>query len=322
LTSSSDIWLAELVRAADKLQPKTAEIEQKLAALLGFAPAAGRRRGAGEPASPAREAGPSDGGGGPPAPTPPPKTGADRREQVPSAASPALLQPVRVEHPGGSERWRAVDALPPPPEASRTPRLRLQPLFQPRWRRELLVAVAAQQLPYGLVDADRAVQRAARAQPLFHIPRLPRWSVSRGLQVLVDLGPGTEPFRRDQQELVAALKTILGSGVSVLFLWGSPARRVSSEERGDLVYRRPAPGAPVLLLGDLGFAHGETSGSAAPEREWVAFADSLRRQGSRLAALVTRNPKHFPRAVARAVALVPWRIETTQRTVREALGRS
>jgi hypothetical protein len=48
-----------------------------------------------------------------------------------------------------------------------------QPLFDPRWQREVAVAATAQLFPLGLIDVRALVARAARGLPVVHFRKSP-----------------------------------------------------------------------------------------------------------------------------------------------------
>src|SRR5206468_10029090 len=92
-----------------------------------------------------------------------------------------------------------ADALPP-----------IMPLLRPKWSRGVLAAANETTVSDGPIDVERMVERAARVEPVVTVPRLPRPSLHRGVQLLVDIGEGMQPFRRDQEVLVEVARETVG----------------------------------------------------------------------------------------------------------------
>ena len=207
------------------------------------------------------------------------------------------------------ERWLLeVEALGAPPPGEAPGALAVAPLFQPRWMVGIIFAALATDVP-GRPDLARAVAVIARGRSLGAMPLLPRPSLRRGAQVLVDLGAGMEPFRDDQESFVAELRRALGAGrVEVLHFADCPSRDVVAPGAAEwTAYRAPLGGVPVVLLTDLGL--GSATGEARPV-EWRAFLDGIRAEGSPCIAFVPYPPERVPRLLHTATLVVRWDDET------------
>ena len=181
-------------------------------------------------------------------PVPPPEArapdteaqAADREEEshAESAERLEVLQPVGRATAGSMRPWLLADDLEEFSEQHTGGVRAYEPLFVRSWSRELLAAALAQQIPGGPVDERRLVSLIASARPVTKIPRHPRRSLSRGVQVLVDLADGMEPFTRDQSELLEAIRRVVGnSRVQVLQFRDSPTREAGAGPSG--------PGSPT-----------------------------------------------------------------------------
>ena len=127
--------------------------------------------------------------------------------------------------------------------------------------------------------------------------------------MLVDHCEGMQPFRRDQREVVAALRRLVGSELDVRRFLDDPwaGTRPDDDRTWSRTYRPPAPGRPVLVLSTLG-----RGAHPRPELDgaWRRLAAVLAGRGSAVAALVPlRRPGAGP------VDVVAWDPLTWQRAV-------
>ena len=237
VTPRHDIWLADLARAIAALQPGDDRAVEIMAGLLGIATESARDTSAPAPRKDAEIM-----------PVPPPEArapdteaqAADREEEshAESAERLEVLQPVGRATAGSMRPWLLADDLEEFSEQHTGGVRAYEPLFVRSWSRELLAAALAQQIPGGPVDERRLVSLIASARPVTKIPRHPRRSLSRGVQVLVDLADGMEPFTRDQSELLEAIRRVVGnSRVQVLQFRDSPTREAAPAPSG--------PGSPT-----------------------------------------------------------------------------
>jgi hypothetical protein len=301
---------ADLVTAVAELAPADPERAREIAVLLGLR------------SPPARVAMPPVPTAPPPEPaadtlTPPPATERPVAEHRASAGVvPSQLIPLAADGPAtADEGW----LLAMEPLDQRSPEqtyevLAVEPLFEPRWTVGIIFAALATDVA-GRPDLTRAVDVMASGSALGRMPSFPRPSLRRGAQVLVDLGAGMEPFRRDQESFVAVLRRALGDErVEVLHFADCPSRDVGVPGAAEwAAYRAPQSGIPVVLLTDLGL------GSAATEArptEWRAFLDGIRAEGSPCIAFVPYPPERVPRLLRTAALVVRWDRPTTAGWVR------
>lgn len=222
-----------------------------------------------------------------------------------------------------ARKLETAPELPPPlPEHSETREIPppYVPLFRGGWTRALLARMLAVDTHAGPPDVDRLVALLAQRRPFREIPRLRAPTLRRGVQLLIDSGPGLTPYLRDQEMLLEDVRRVVGSDrVEVWEFIGTPLRTVVvSSVPGAERYAPPAPGTPVLLLSDLGIASPPSDGETAAPQEWVAFARRVREAGCPLVALVPYAPARWPRALREHLRMLQWDRGTSVLTVLRA----
>jgi hypothetical protein len=189
------------------------------------------------------------------------------------------------------------------------------PLLTPDWKRGVLEELLTTVGDDGPIDVLAAVAALARQESMTELPRLPRPTLSRGVQVLVDRGPGMVPFAADQASLVADLKRMASAdGLEVVRFVGSPLDGAGSR-RQPKPWRPPVPARPVLILSDLG-----AGPSGAPPSAWVRTAAVLRHAGCPAVALCPYPIERVPHRIRRSIAIVEWDRPTTARSARSDIG--
>lgn len=182
------------------------------------------------------------------------------------------------------------------------------PLFEPRWERDLVVAAAGVDAPDGPLDVEPLVADLAQLRAPTRLPRRPRPSLRGGAQLLIDRGDALDPFREDVQRLRQALADWVGpEKVEVLFYDDLPSRGVGHQPPSfDLPYRpwRPAaPGSPVVVLaGPVG---------AGLAQQWRAFAGAVGAAGCPWVVLSPWAARWWPPALRELLPLVLWDRGTT-----------
>jgi hypothetical protein len=327
VTLDSDIWVGDLVKGLNALAPATDLTRDVLAALLGLTGPASVSTEVGRELDTLtlderqRSASTNEAGV---------ESWADSTEgvrveaqaQTPNAAESIqeVLSPVRTESIPAAKKASSIPALEPPDFQELATQPVHEPLFDPRWQREVAVAATAQLLPLGLIDVRALVARAARGLPVLHLPRCGRWSVSRGAQLLIDGSRGMEPYRNDQAAFASVVKSVVGpERVEVVEFENAPLRGVYGSD--DIVrrpYRSPGPEVPVLLLTDFGLGGPIDDTARATADEWQDFAAAAR-TSARILAIVPYLPERVPVRVRRNIHALHWNRPTAHRHIREAL---
>jgi hypothetical protein len=311
---ASDIWLADLARAVTALQPADDHTVEAVIGQLGI----GASLDSGRPQPPDL---PGSGKEKPDSESQRPAgldfdTGADEHQgdvRDENTERMEVLEPVGRVTDDLSKPWMLAADLEEVSERHLQGVRSYEPLFVRSWSRELMAAAVAQQVPGNRADERRLVDLVARARPVTEIPRRPRWSLSLGVQLLVDIGEGMEPFARDQSELADGIRHIVGnSRVALLRFRDCPVRGAGD---GPIwtwkPYRPPEPGCPVLVLTDLGIGGPRVHPERSRPSEWVALASWLRRRSSTLIAFVPYGQDRWPDRLRKVITVVQWDRATT-----------
>jgi hypothetical protein len=305
---------ADLIRAIAELAPDDPARARDIAVLLGLSPEFA-------PVDPVPEQAPWQPDPDVPVFASPPSVAQVTAGRAAMArVVPSRLVPLEAARGAATdEGWLlAVEPLTPPSgEPGEVPAA--EPLFEPRWTVGIILAALATGVP-GRPDLTRAVDVMARGGTLGALPSVPRPSLRRGAQVLIDRGVGMQPFRDDQESFTAALRRALGTErTEVLYFEDCPSRDVGAPGAPDwTAYRPPGGGVPVVLLSDLGL--GFADGQARP-REWRALLDEVRASGSPCIAFVPYPADHVPRLLSDAALIIPWDRPTTARWVGQHQAR-
>ncbi|WP_425246500.1 hypothetical protein [Streptomyces sp. NEAU-NA10] len=244
-------------------------------------------------------------------PDPVPRRDADSAHEAVTAhrgerPPPRTLTPVEHAH-----EWRqtwAREALSrPDPEL-----MRLEPPHTPLLARSstvaLLEAALSGTVRDGDVEIEDAVELLARGLPLAALPRRVRRTLRHGVQILVDRGPAMELFARDQAELCARVRALVGKDkTEQLHFSRSPLRGAGA---GPLwtwdAYRPPPRGSAVLLLSDCGTIGPPGDHARSTPAEWRRFAESVRHGGARPLALLPVPERRVPGWLATIMPVLCW----------------
>ncbi|WP_327065451.1 hypothetical protein [Kitasatospora sp. NBC_01302] len=240
----------------------------------------------------------------------PAQSGGTVASTAPSA--PLLLTPVAQE-PVVLPDWSVPSlpaAAPRGPDAAGPRNL---PLLAPRSTSAVLQAALSRAAWEGELDIARTVHRLATGRPLAQVPRHGVPTLRFGVQVLVDLGLGMEPFHRDQQELIGQVRNTVGrERTEIRYFEHSPLRgagagaRLSWEE-----YSPPPRGTRVLVLSDLGLGGPALDRHRSTPGEWQALAARLARAGCTAVGFIPYPPGRWPRWASEVMELVHWDRRTT-----------
>jgi hypothetical protein len=207
--------------------------------------------------------------------------------------------------------WLRVPAL-PRPSGPGTPAPIYEPLLAPRQAPAVLATLCSTMRPTGRIDIGPVVEHMARRRPIRRLPRHARPTLARGVRVSADAGEGLKAFLQDRQQVVSALKLLIGEAlVEVGWFLDDP---LGESHPG----KAPAPGTPVLLLTDLGI------GGGGARRRWPKpdhlreLSRQLAAQDSPVLALVPYPPDQWPPGLSNSIGMVFWDRRTTVSDVRAA----
>ncbi|WP_432127187.1 hypothetical protein [Streptomyces sp. bgisy082] len=313
-----ETWIADMVRAVTALhvEPSDHEKLSRIATLLGMAKGAPARQAPGGGAAP-RAAPPS----------PPASSGVESARQKPSAGHGRVeaqderlqvLRPVSTPAPDDRRSWsepalaeqRRGRAEDPPFET----------LLPPTSESATLHLVLSRVVREGPVDVNALLDTVCRGDVLSQLPREPVRTLRFGVQVLVDLGMGMQPFHRDQSELVRRIGALAGEHSRDVRYFSESPLHGSGKEAGWSwkAYEPPPPGARVLILSDFGL-HAE---DVTPQlkNEWLQTVQLIKRAGCRPLALVPAPPEAWPHWLVALMPVLSWDRRTTTARVHAVLS--
>ncbi|MEU6354563.1 hypothetical protein ABZ896_35450 [Streptomyces sp. NPDC047072] len=255
--------------------------------------------------------GPDTGAHGEPEPLPPDAV------PVPPSHRPAPVESTRT----WQHTWAHAPLPRPEPD-----RMRGQPPYTPLLARSstvaLLEAALSDTARDGDVDIERVVESLARGLPLAFLPRRARRTLRHGVQILVDHGPAMEPFARDQTELCARVRALVGKDKTrELHFAYSPLRGAGTGPAWTWrAYTPPSRGGAVLLLSDCGTIGPPGDPARGTPQEWQRFADAVRRAGARPLALLPVPPGRVPGWLPAVMPALSWDRGTTVGRVAAQVG--
>jgi hypothetical protein len=219
-----------------------------------------------------------------------------------------------------------VPVLPTANEQSASEPLGFEPLLVPTWTRALLSAAVARRVNDGPIDVKRVVELVARGEVTVNLPRYPRPTLARGVQVLVDRSETMLPFLEDQTWLEEQVQKVVGPGcLTTLYFEGCPTRRAGpGGKSGWKKYptaRQPKSGTVLLLLTDLGIGRPLWPGASAGEGEWLEFAAAIRKRACPVVALVPYGPARWPASLQKFMTIIQWDRPTSASFVHARVGK-
>jgi hypothetical protein len=322
-----EIWLGDLARALDGIQPRSDEDARAIARLLGLAAAP---RGGPEPAVGAVDAPATE------AAMPPDIV--DNAETAGAADSFEVRDVTSADAAGGRDLpeldlvgrrpvrptgW-GVRVLDPPGSQPAAPPPGRYSLLPPRGSAAITQALAAQSVAEGPLDVPAIVEVLASRRVPRTLPRLSRPTLRFGTAILVDLGLLMELFAGDQDQVVAQMRETVGEDlISVSYFADVPSRGAGQGPSPTWEpYAAPGRGTRVLVLSDFGLAGPSHYPHRAAPHEWRAFVADLRRHGCDVAGLLPVVPDRWPSWLSSLLPLVCWdRTATVARAAAALKGR-
>jgi hypothetical protein len=317
----------DLLRAARDLGVHDPALLQRLARQLGLQVPPAPRAAAASPAGAARAASPKRPQPAQALPPARPQPGPQADSPGGDTAAAGSLVPAQLlalpDLPAGAAApaWLAPDTpqLAKGPVAPATPH---DTLFSPPSSRAMGAALAAVRIRDGDVDTERLVATLAEGRPLRTVPRLPVWTLRHGLQVLIDQGPGMQPWQRDVDQLLALLARLLGEArLQVLGFDDEPLRGCWQPGTDETMrWPAPPPGAAVLMVSDLGITRPPGAVLQPVARRWQGFARAAAQAGAAVRVLVPHAPARWPADLPAPLRPLWWDRHTTVAAVRRLLA--
>lgn len=318
-STCGEIWLGDVLRAADALGAHDAGQLDAIARLLGMRPPAFRIDTPAD-ASGRGHRGVSAGRPGP-APAVPPNT-PDPADAESTVNSVPLLEPQLVRGFPGQRQW-TQPALAPTKPADHGERPRPAPLLPPQSEAATLRFLVSRAVPEGQVDIVRLLDMLGTATPIIELPYRQVRTLRYGVQMLVDLGEGMEPFLRDSARLIERVTAISGRhATDVRWFAGCPLDR-SGPGAGWTwgPYRPPAAGTRVLVVSDFGGQLAVRGNLPARYAEdWQRTAALVRYNDCSPVALVPAPPERWPGWLTSVMPALCWDRSTTAAVARSVLS--
>jgi hypothetical protein len=332
-TPRAEIHLGDLARAIALMRPMDPATLAAIAGALGYglrserivpAPQASPPSGQASPAAMAPKRLPPEAPPAPPRepklpPTPPP-------ERPPPESPPAPARPRAVSltprRPPEAVR-RVEDVLHGPALPTQLPAARWrQPpsLFKPETVRSIVFLALATEAHEAEIDVEALARFLTFQEPWNgELPRLPRSTLRRGVQVVIDRRLSMSPFYGDQNALFEVIRNVVGADRSTYATFQTTPDYVMAHDSMQLrPYQAPPAGTPVLLLSNLSIGH--AIGDSIPANAWLTFARRVRKAGCPIFAFVPYPASRWPVALTRRLALIQWDRPATPGGVRRRVG--
>jgi hypothetical protein len=196
------------------------------------------------------------------------------------------------------------------------------PLLVPIWTRAIITKLLSVEADEGSPDILKLIKIISENQPLRQIPRKSYPTLRRGVQILIDIGPGLVPYIRDQISLLERLEHIVGTDlVEVWDFIGTPLKySVSHDESLGSKYELPSSGTPILMLTDLGITIPPFATEVTSVDDWIEFAHCVHEAECPLLALTPYDSTRWPNALKDQIEIIKWDRETTVLTVSKLLS--
>lgn len=324
MTVSTEIGLADLLRAFDQLRPD-ADTAALVARCLGYAaadpnPTEATRGVSQEGEAGGRRARSGEGAGGPLPAIP----RAIRRESPPPAPRERLkIRLTRIT--SAAEGERASREAPPeivnaPPLAERLPVAPREPLFHERSAPHLLSAAASTRRPGPELDLEATLRMLVSARPLRRLPRRPIVTLERGGQLLLDYGSAMEPFREDLKDLARQFHDVVGRDRCTVFRFERDPRAAARGPWPDSPRWLPRRGTPVVVATDFGRSVPARMLDSSLLRAWDDFLARCAEADCPVVVLDPLGPAFWPRILSRRLTLIHWSPATRATAIRHQVG--
>jgi formylglycine-generating enzyme required for sulfatase activity len=191
----------------------------------------------------------------------------------------------------------------PPQEVLHGRKLQEWRRLEPRLRSALQLHESA-----GDLDVPRTIERLARGITDRPFPRRGRRGWRPPIQLILDWSRRLTPYRSDRDYVRARLRHLLGNTNIEAFYGTAPDpnglnRCWDVVSRGG-VYRWPAAGTHVIVVGDLGCLDRDDSDRWTAA--WQRFGRELVNRGAIPIALVPCDPARIPRQLTRLYRVIGW----------------
>ncbi|WP_285713643.1 hypothetical protein [Erythrobacter oryzae] len=256
---------------------------------------------------------------------PPRRSEPGRPQPAPQRPEPRPTEIEQLEaQPTARPQWLGKHTIPAPPLPEARPKslparpAGAQPCLLPlASRRSLLLELTARKAATGPLDLARLVDQVARGRQIGRLPRRAASHLPARILLLLDAGPGMDPFAADQLAFAAALRRAVGhERIRVLrfagsIVWG-PRDPRAAEGAG---LGEVQAGDAIVILGDLGIG---PRSLPLPAGE----LDALTAKGCRVLVLNPYPPDRWPAAMGSSAVILHWHEALRSADLRKARTRA
>ncbi|MCX5117264.1 hypothetical protein OG992_08740 [Micromonospora sp. NBC_00362] len=148
----------------------------------------------------------------------------------------------------------------------------------------------------------------SKARGIDELPRRRRPTLRFGVEILIDRGPGMQPYARDHEAVIEVVRQLVGPDrMKVRYFEAVPTRGIGSGPARRWRPYTPTPGGiPILLITDFGIGGFAMDQFRAQAAEWHRFFTMARAAGVDYTALVPYPLARWPRWARSHVHIVQW----------------
>lgn len=228
-----------------------------------------------------------------------------------------LLDPIGQEpmafeqvFEGQTEKIRQAVEIRPASFAESEVRPAFQPLFLDRWFQGIFTAVLGIRVPSREIDFRKLERYVIQGEFFAQLPFKARTKLVKGVHVLLDGSESMQPFWRDQTELIARLRRMLGAAL-VQDSWFEYEPNASR-----IIWRTPIGQfrmeTPVLIVTDFGSGLDPFGTRTMNWKPWEPIFELARCSRSRIFVLMASSPAYWPSMIDRFVdCSLLWDRETS-----------
>jgi hypothetical protein len=250
----------------------------------------------------------------------------DLAESLPSDIPPTpetrklkILEPISQEpmafekvFEGKTEQIRNAVEIRPASLAESKERPDFQPLFVNRWFQGIFTALLGVKVPSSEIDFRKLERYVIQEEFFTQLPFKTRTRLVKGVHVLLDRSESMQPFWRDQAELLASLRRLLGAA-PVQHSWfeydASTPRIIWPKPRQFRIE------TPVLLITDFGGGADPFGAQTIDWAPWRPILEPARCSQSPVFALIPASKNFWPTTVDRFIdCSLLWDRETSPLT--------
>jgi hypothetical protein len=212
---------------------------------------------------------------------------------------PVAQEPIAFEQvfEGQTDRIRRAAEIRPASLAESQARPPFQPLFRDQWFQAIFTAVLGVRMPSQEIDFRKLENAVVQGEFFAQLPFKTRTKLVKGVHVLIDRSESMQPFWRDQTELIARLRRMLGAALvqDSWFEYDPNAPGVIWHTAMPKQFRLETP---VLIVTDFGSGLDPVSARTIDWQPWLPILELAHSSRSRIFALIASSQNYWPAAVS------------------------